>query len=113
MIRDADGSLDGLVNNAGIVVGGPIELLEIDEWRRQFDVNPFVLVALTKAAFPLVDAAQGRFVHIGSIPGRMSAPGISPYNASRFAVEAVNWSLRAGLGNIGSMTSSVVEPGEI
>ena len=112
-IRDAHGGLDGLVNNAGIAVGGPIEVLGVDEWRRQFEVNVFGLVALTHAAFPLVDAADGRFVHIGSIGGRVAAPGIAPYNGTKFTVEAYNWALRAELRHLGRMQSSVVEPGEI
>lgn len=112
-IRTDRGSLDGLVNNAGIGVGAPVELLELDEWRAQFEVNLFGLVAMTTAAFPLIDAANGRFVHIGSIAGRVAAPGLSPYAASKHAVAGFNWALRAELAGIGRMSSSVVEPGEI
>ncbi|MFV2039349.1 MAG: SDR family NAD(P)-dependent oxidoreductase, partial [Acidimicrobiales bacterium] len=60
-IRSEVGSLNGLVNNAGIAVGGPVELLTDEEWRRQFDVNFFSLVTLTREAMPLVDKANGRF----------------------------------------------------
>jgi NAD(P)-dependent dehydrogenase (short-subunit alcohol dehydrogenase family) len=112
-IRGERGALDGVVNNAGIGVGGPIELIEVDEWRRQFEVNVIGVVAVTRATFPLVDAANGRFVHIGSIAGRVAAPGLGPYAASKHAVAAINWSLRSELGHIGRMNSSVVEPGEI
>jgi NAD(P)-dependent dehydrogenase (short-subunit alcohol dehydrogenase family) len=106
------GSLDGLVNNAGIGVGGPIEVLTDEEWQHQFDVNFFSVVALTREAMPLVDRAKGRFVHIGSIGGRISSPGLAPYSASKHALEAFNWSLRAELAHTG-MRSSLVEPGEI
>lgn len=112
-VRADRGSLDGLVNNAGIGVGAPVELLELHEWREQFEVNLFGLVAMTKAAFPLIDAANGRFVHIGSIAGRVGGPGLSPYAASKHAVAGFNWALRAELAGIGRMSSSVVEPGEI
>lgn len=107
------GSLNGLVNNAGIGVGGPVELLSDDDWRWQFDVNFFSLVTLTRQAMPLVDKADGRFVHIGSIAGRIAGSGLGPYCASKHAVEAFNWSLRAELAPNTNMTSSVVEPGEI
>ncbi len=113
LIRNERGSLNGVVNNAGIGVGGPIEIIEMEEWRRQFDVNVLGLVAVTRATFPLVDAANGRFVHIGSISGRVAAPGLGPYSATKHAVAAINWSLRAELARVGRMNSSVVEPGEI
>lgn len=107
------GSLDGLVNNAGIVVPGVIELLTDEEWRRQFDVNFFSLVTLTREAMPLVDKANGRFVHIGSIAGRLAGAGTAPYAASKHAVSAFNWALRAELALATKMKSSVIEPGEI
>ncbi|MCP5024860.1 MAG: SDR family NAD(P)-dependent oxidoreductase [Actinomycetia bacterium] len=107
------GSLDGLVNNAGIGVGGPIELLSDEDWQWQFDVNFFSLITLTRQAMPLVDKANGRFVHIGSIAGRIAAAGLGPYAASKHAIEAFNWALRGELARNTGMTSSVVEPGEI
>lgn len=107
------GSLDGLVNNAGIAVGGPIEVLTDDEWRWQMEVNFFSLVRLTREAMPLVDRAGGRFVHIGSVAGRVASGGLGPYSASKYAVSAFNWTLRAELGRNTAMRSSVVEPGEI
>ncbi len=107
------GSLNGLVNNAGIAVGGPTEVLTDEEWRWQMDVNFFSLVTLTREAMPLVDKADGRFVHIGSIAGRVAAAGLGPYAASKHAVSAFNWALRGELSRNTKMRSSVVEPGEI
>lgn len=107
------GRLHGLVNNAGIGVGGPVEMVDDEGWRRQMEVNFFGLVNLTRAAFPLVDRAGGRFVHVGSIAGRVTAPALGPYSASKHAVSAFNWALRAELRRTTSMRSSVVEPGEI
>jgi len=69
-------------------------------------------VSLTREAMPLMDDVGGRFVHIGSIAGRVSQPVMGPYAASKHAVEAFNWSLRGELART-SMNSSVVEPGEI
>ena len=112
-IDDGVGRLDGVVNNAGIAVAGPIELLDVDEWREQLEVNVLGVVAVTRATFPLVDRAGGRFVHVGSIAGRVATPGMGPYGASKHAVAALNWALRAELAAIGPMQSSVVEPGEV
>ena len=111
-INDEVGALHGLVNNAGVGVGGPVELLTDEEWRWQFDVNFFGLVSLTRDAMPLMDDVGGRFVHIGSIAGRVSQPALAPYAASKHALEAFNWSLRGELART-SMNSSIVEPGEI
>lgn len=109
----AGGGLDALVNNAGVGAGGPVELLDVEDWRDVFETNFFGLVALTKAVFPMIDASDGRFVHIGSIAGRVAAPGMGPYSATKHAVAALNWSLRSEVARIGRMSSSVVEPGEI
>src|SRR5665213_1431788 len=81
--------LHGLVNNAGVGVGGPIEYVTEDDWRWVFEVNLFGVVALTKAAIPLLKAGRGRIVHIGSIGGRVASPGLGPYSASKHALEAV------------------------
>lgn len=105
--------LHGLVNNAGVGGGGPVEVLDVEDWRQIFETNFFGLLAVTKAAFPLIDAADGRFVHIGSIAGRVAAPGMGPYAATKHSVAALNWALRAELARVGRMNSSVVEPGEI
>ncbi|MDH5237858.1 MAG: SDR family NAD(P)-dependent oxidoreductase, partial [Acidimicrobiia bacterium] len=74
-VEDDVGQLEGLVNNAGVGQGGPIELLGDQDWQSTFDVNFFGLVALTREAFPLVRRGEGRFVHIGSIAGRVGGGG--------------------------------------
>ena len=74
-----DAGLQGLVNNAGAAVGGPIEYLTEDDWRWTFDVNFFSAVALTQAAMPLLRAGSGRVVHMGSMAGRIASPGVGPY----------------------------------
>lgn len=112
-IGDEVGSLNGLVNNAGIAVGGPVEVLSEEQWRWQMEVNFFGLVNMTREAMPLVDRADGRFVHIGSIAGRIGGGGMAPYVSSKHAVEGFNWSFRSELMRGTKMNSSVVEPGEI
>ncbi len=106
------GRLDGLVNNAGIALGGPVEVLPDEDWRRVFDVNLFGLLAVTRAAFPLVAASGGRFVLVGSIAGRTSAPGMAAYSASKHALEAVAESMRHELSRT-PMRVALVEPGEV
>jgi NAD(P)-dependent dehydrogenase (short-subunit alcohol dehydrogenase family) len=74
------------------------------------DIEPVIIDVCDQAS---IDAADGRFVHIGSIAGRVASPGMGPYAASKHAVAALNWSMRAEFAGIGRMKSSVVEPGEI
>ncbi len=104
--------LDGLVNNAGVPAGGPIEILSDDEWREHFEINVFGLVAVTRELLPLLRRAKGRVVNIGSISGRVSAPLLAPYSAGKHAVEAISESLRVELADAG-MSVACVEPGEI
>jgi NAD(P)-dependent dehydrogenase (short-subunit alcohol dehydrogenase family) len=102
----------GVVNNAGIGIGGPVEYLDLDDWRRQFEVNLFGQLSVTQAMLPLLRAGRGRIVFIGSIGGRMSTPLLAPYNASKFALEAVAESLRHELHPWG-LHVSLVEPGAV
>ncbi len=106
------GGLDGVVNNAGIARGGPLEYLPLAEWCEQLDVNVVGQVAVTKAMLPLIRSARGRIVFIGSISGRVATMMLGPYCASKFAVEAIGESLRHELHPWG-ISVSVVEPGAI
>jgi NAD(P)-dependent dehydrogenase (short-subunit alcohol dehydrogenase family) len=106
------GRLDALVNNAGVGYGGPVELVTVDEWRKQFDVNLIGAVAVTQALLPALRGARGRIVFTSSIGGRVATPFIAPYAASKHALEAVGDALRIEL-----MTSNIrvalVEPGSV
>jgi len=64
----------GLINNAGIVVSGPVELIPLSEWRKQFEVNVIGAIAVTQAFLPHLRNGRGRIVNIGSIGGRGSLP---------------------------------------
>ena len=112
--RVGDGGLTAVVNNAGIGVGGPVEYISIDEWRRQFDVNVIGQVAVTKAVLPLIRKAgsRGRIIFIGSIGGRVASPFIAPYSASKHAIEAIAESMRHELADSG-MKIVVIEPGAV
>lgn len=108
----APSGLDGLVNNAGIARGGPLEFLPLDEWRIQLDVNVIGQVAVTRSLVPLLRRARGRVVFVGSISGRVSTPFLGPYAASKHAIEAIAESLREELRPWG-MAVSVVAPGAV
>jgi NAD(P)-dependent dehydrogenase (short-subunit alcohol dehydrogenase family) len=81
--------LDAIVNNAGIVVSGPLETLSAEDLRRQFEVNVVGAVALTNAVLPRLRAARGRIVFVSSLSGLVSTPMTGAYNASKFAIEAI------------------------
>lgn len=104
--------LRGLVNNAGITVSGPAEFVPIDEVRRQFEINLFGHMAMTQAFLPMLRASKGRIVNIGSIGGRNALPFMSPYCASKFAMEAYSDSLRMEL-KPWDIQVSLIEPGSI
>jgi len=111
-VADDGGVLDGLVNNAGIGRGGPLEYLPLEIWREQLDVNVLGQVAVTKAMLPFIRVAVGRIVFVGSISGKVATMLVGPYAASKFAIEAIGESLRAELHPWG-IKVSVVEPGAI
>lgn len=103
--------LDALVNNAGIVVGGPLEAVPLSELRRQLEVNVVGQVAVTQALLPSLRRTRGRVVFVSSLSGRVATPLTGPYNASKFAIEAVADSLRMELAPWG-IRVAVVEPAQ-
>jgi len=105
-----DRGLAGLVNNAGIVRPGPLELQPMADFRTQLEVNLFGHVAVTQAFLPLIRAGTGRLVNVGSIGGRLVLPLHGAYSASKFALEAVSDALRLELRQWGIHVSHV-DPG--
>ncbi|HTX58134.1 MAG TPA: SDR family NAD(P)-dependent oxidoreductase [Verrucomicrobiae bacterium] len=101
VVRSSGLPLHGLLNNAGIALGGPLEYLPLDELRRQFEVNTFAPIALAQAALPLLRAARGRIVSVGSIASRFGAPFVGPYCASKAALASLMDSLRAEIAAFG------------
>ena len=91
----------GLVNNAGYVEPGAIEDITIQDIRKQFEINFFGLVELTKKVLPfmMLDNSQGRIVNISSVSGLISLPLIGAYSASKYALEALTDALRMELWN--------------
>ncbi|MCI0397320.1 MAG: SDR family oxidoreductase [Chloroflexi bacterium] len=110
--------LAGLVNNAGIVVPGPLMHLPLADIRYQFEVNVVGVVAVTQAFLPLLGAKKntshlpGRIVNISSVSGRIAYPFMAPYAASKHALEALSDSLRRELMLYG-IDVIVIEPGSV
>jgi NAD(P)-dependent dehydrogenase (short-subunit alcohol dehydrogenase family) len=108
----AAGGLDALVNNAGIAVGGPLELVSPEDLRHQFDVNVLAQVAVTRAVLPALRRAHGRIVFVSSIGGRVAMAFTAPYAASKHAVEALADALRVELRTSGVQVA-LMEPGSV
>jgi len=107
-----DGGLSGLVNNAGIVVAGPLEFIPLDSLRSQLDTNVVGQIAVTQALLGMLRSARGRIVNMSSVSGRVAAPFLGPYSASKFAFEAISDSMRLEL-RPWSIHVSIIEPGPI
>lgn len=101
-----------LINNAGIAVGNPIEALPMEEWHKIFNVNVFGLIQVTQKFLPLLRDTHGCVVNIGSISGRVAAPFLGPYCASKFAVRAITDSLRREMLTLG-VRVALIEPGPV
>lgn len=113
-IADAvgDAGLVGLVNNAGIVVSGPLELVATADLRRQLEINVVGQMAVTQAFLPLLRRGRGRIVNVGSSSGILAAPFMGPYAASKFALRALSDSLRLEVRPWG-ISVSLIEVGPV
>ena len=110
--KESDGGLDGLVNNAGVAIPGPLETVPLEDFRRQLEVNLVAYVAVTQALLEQIRRADGRVVFISSIGGRIAFPFGGPSHASKFATEAIGDVFRQELRPWG-LKVSIVEPGSI
>jgi NAD(P)-dependent dehydrogenase (short-subunit alcohol dehydrogenase family) len=106
------GGLDGLVDNAGGAVPGPLETLPIEDFRRQIELNLTAQLAVTQAMMPAIRKTRGRIVLISSVGGRVALPFTGAYHAAKYGLEAVGDSLRQELAPWG-IRVSIVEPGSI
>lgn len=100
----SDMELVCLVNNAGIAKGGPIETIPMNIVREVFDINFFGLIELTQRLIPRLIAAKGKIVVLGSMAGKIAIPFLSPYAASKFALEGFCDSLRREMNPFGVQT---------
>jgi NAD(P)-dependent dehydrogenase (short-subunit alcohol dehydrogenase family) len=104
--------LDGLVNNAGISVSGPLELMPMSRFELQMAVNVNGQVAVTQAFLPLLRQSRGRIVFMGSESGLATLPLLGAYSASKHALEAVANAFRLELRGFG-IRVALIEPGSI
>ena len=117
-VAEATGSegLYALVNNAGIVIPGPLKYMPLEDFRAHFDVNLFGLMDVTQQFLPLLGAAEnspyppGRIINISSTSGRVAYPFMGAYAATKHALEGFSDSLRRELMLYG-VDVIVVQPG--
>jgi NAD(P)-dependent dehydrogenase (short-subunit alcohol dehydrogenase family) len=104
--------LAGLINNAGIAVGGPLEFVPIDRLRHQLEVNLIGHISVSQVFIPLLRKSRGRIINVGSIAGILASPLMGAYCASKYAMEAISDVLRREL-RPWNIKVSLLEPGII
>ncbi|WML56396.1 oxidoreductase [Neobacillus sp. PS2-9] len=105
------GRVDVLVNNAGYAAAGFVEEITMEEYRKQFDTNFFGVIAVTKTVLPFMRSqGKGKIINVSSISGKIAFPGLSPYVASKHALEGWSESLRLELLPFG-IAVTLIEPG--
>jgi NAD(P)-dependent dehydrogenase (short-subunit alcohol dehydrogenase family) len=119
--EESENGLNGLVNNAGVAIPGPLETIPLEDFRRQLEVNLVAYVAVTQALLHSIRKAKGRIVLVSSIGGRMAFPFGGPYHASKFGTEAIGdvfrqelrpWGLRVAIVEPGSIDTPIWERGQ-
>jgi NAD(P)-dependent dehydrogenase (short-subunit alcohol dehydrogenase family) len=104
--------LHAVVNNAGVIVQGPQELLPAEEWQRQFEINVVGPARVTRAFLPLLRKEPGRIVNISAATARVALPFLGPLSASKAALESLSDAARIELAPWG-IRVVVVEPGAL
>jgi clavulanate-9-aldehyde reducatase len=111
--RDELGSVDVLVNNAGVMLLGPILGADVEHWQRMVNVNVLGLMYCTHAALPLMqEQGAGHIVNVSSVAGRTARLGSGVYNATKWGVGAFSESLRQEALNYG-VRVTIIEPGYV
>jgi len=107
------GSVDVLVNNAGVMLLGPILGADIEHWQRMVNVNVLGLLYCTHAALPIMqEQGSGHVVNVSSVAGRVARMGSGVYNATKWGVGAFSESLRQEALNYG-VRVTIIEPGYV
>jgi clavulanate-9-aldehyde reducatase len=107
------GALHILVNNAGVMLLGPVDRADTSEWRRMLEVNLWGLLICTHAALPLIaGSGGGDIVNVSSVSGRRADAGAAVYNLTKFGVHAFSEALRQEALHAG-IRVTVVAPGVV
>jgi NADP-dependent 3-hydroxy acid dehydrogenase YdfG len=107
------GRLDVLVNNAGVMLLGPIENAPTDEWRQMIHANVFGVLYCTHAALPIMhEQGSGHIVNVSSVAGRFARAGSGVYNLTKFGVGAFSEALRQETVPLG-LRVTLIEPGAV
>ncbi len=105
------GRIDALVNNAGVMLLGPVEGADTEDWRRMIDVNVLGLLYCTHAALPLMrEQGGGHIVNVSSVAGRRASLGAGVYNLTKFGVNGFSEALRQEALHA-NIRVTIVEPG--
>jgi len=117
ILTESNAYLCSVINNAGIAVGGPVRYLDVDHFRKQFEVNFFGLIEVTKCFLDLLIEnnkykMKNKIINIGSISGKRSYPFVAPYTSSKHALEGFSDALRREL-LIHDIDVVLIEPGPI
>jgi NADP-dependent 3-hydroxy acid dehydrogenase YdfG len=105
-----------IINNAGVLRGGPLEICELSDWKLCLDVNVMGIARVTKQFFPLIRAnpekerEAGRIINVASVAGRLALPGTACYSASKFAVQGLSDALRREC-RLWNVKVVIIEPG--
>ncbi len=100
-----------LVNNAGYAAGGFVEEIPLEEYKRQFETNLFGVIRVTQAVLPIMRKQKcGKIINLSSISGKVGFPGLSPYVASKHALEGWSECLRLEVKPFG-IDVVLIEPG--
>ncbi|RST76055.1 SDR family oxidoreductase [Siminovitchia acidinfaciens] len=103
--------IDILINNAGFAFGGFCEETSLIEYKEQFETNFFGVISVTQAVLPSMrERKKGKIINISSISGKVAFPGLSPYVASKHALEGWSESLRLEVKPFG-IDVALIEPG--
>jgi len=112
-IQQQNGAIDVLINNAGIELGGSIEELPLEGFRAVMETNYFGVIRCVQAVVPQMRQRQsGCIINVSSVAGRLSSPPLTPYHASKWALEAFSEAL-AGEMKTFNVRVAIVEPGII
>jgi NAD(P)-dependent dehydrogenase (short-subunit alcohol dehydrogenase family) len=112
-VYQKSGTIDVLINNAGLVYVGAVEDLRMEDWRRQFETNFFGVIRVTQAVLPRMrERRKGRILMMSSVSGFVTPPTQGAYSASKHAIEALSNALRYELYPFGIRTI-LIQPGYI